>query len=87
MTDSIQRVAESAREAEDVARSASATALKGGDAVERTVAGILEIRETVAETTRKVKRLAESSQEISKIVALISQIASRTNLLALNASI
>jgi twitching motility protein PilJ len=87
MTDSIQRVAESAREAEEVARSASSTALKGGEAVERTVSGILEIRETVAETTRKVKRLAESSQEISKIVALISQIASRTNLLALNASI
>ncbi|MBF2085105.1 methyl-accepting chemotaxis protein [Thermoleptolyngbya sp. C42_A2020_037] len=87
MTDSIQRVAESAREAEEVARSASTTALKGGEAVERTVSGILEIRETVAETTRKVKRLAESSQEISKIVALISSIASRTNLLALNASI
>ncbi|MBW4648093.1 MAG: HAMP domain-containing protein [Kastovskya adunca ATA6-11-RM4] len=87
MTDLIGRVAESAREAEEVARSASATALKGGEAVERTVAGILQIRETVAETTRKVKRLAESSQEISKIVALISQIASRTNLLALNASI
>ncbi|MEA5466092.1 methyl-accepting chemotaxis protein [Leptothoe sp. PORK10 BA2] len=87
MTESIQRVADSAREAEEVARSASATALRGGEAVERTVAGILEIRETVAETTRKVKRLAESSQEISKIVALISQIASRTNLLALNASI
>jgi len=87
MTDAIQRVAESAREAEVVARSASATAKKGGEAVERTVAGILEIRQTVAQTTRKVKRLAESSQEISKIVALISQIASRTNLLALNASI
>jgi len=87
MTDSIQRVAEAAREAETVARDASTFALKGGEAVENTVAGILEIRETVAETTRKVKRLAESSQEISKIVALISQIASRTNLLALNASI
>ncbi|KKI98480.1 methyl-accepting chemotaxis protein [Prochlorothrix hollandica] len=87
MTDSIQRVAESAREAEEVARTASSTALRGGEAVEQTVAGILRIRETVAETTRKVKRLAESSQEISKIVALIAAIASRTNLLALNASI
>ncbi|MCC3417346.1 MAG: HAMP domain-containing protein [Microcoleus sp. PH2017_07_MST_O_A] len=87
LTDAIQRVAESAREAEEVARGAAATALKGGEAVERTVAGILEIRETVAETTRKVKRLAEASQEISKIVGLIAAIASRTNLLALNASI
>ncbi len=87
MTDLIQRVADNARETEEVARSASSTAIKGGEAVERTVAGILEIRETVAETTRKVKRLAESTQEIAKIVALIAAIASRTNLLALNASI
>ena len=87
MTESIQRVAENAREAEEVAHSSSLTALKGGESVERTVAGILQIRETVSETARKVKRLAEASQEISKIVAVISQIASRTNLLALNASI
>ncbi|GET37376.1 methyl-accepting chemotaxis protein [Microseira wollei] len=87
MTDAIQRVADGAKQAEEVARTSAATALKGGEAVERTVAGILSIRETVAETTRKVKRLAESSQEIAKIVALIATIASRTNLLALNASI
>ncbi|WP_299043887.1 methyl-accepting chemotaxis protein [uncultured Thermosynechococcus sp.] len=87
MTNAIQRVAESAQEANEVARNASETALRGGEAVERTVAGILQIRETVAETTRKVKRLAESSQEIAKIVGVISSIANRTNLLALNASI
>ncbi len=87
MTDSIQRVAEAAKEAETVAREASKIAQKGGAAVENTVVGILEIRETVAETSRKVKRLAESSQEINSIVAIVSQIASRTNLLALNASI
>ena len=87
LTDAIQRVAESAREAEEVARSSAALATKGGEAVQMTVAGILKIRETVSETSREVKRLGESSQEISKIVGLISQIASRTNLLALNASI
>ncbi|CCH67486.1 hypothetical protein RINTHH_13310 [Richelia intracellularis HH01] len=47
------------------------------------MAGILEIWEMVTEIIRKVKRLAVSSQEISIIVALISQIASRINLLAL----
>ena len=87
MTDAIQRVAEAAREAEAVAKDASNAAIKGGEAVDQTVGGILEVRETVAETTRKVKRLAESSQEISRIVALINAIAGRTNLLALNASI
>ncbi|MBD2136403.1 HAMP domain-containing protein [Anabaena sp. FACHB-1237] len=87
MTDSIQRVAEAAREAAAVTREASDIAKKGGESVENTVVGILEIRETVAKTSRKVKRLAESSQEISSIVAIVSQIASRTNLLALNASI
>ena len=87
MTESIERVADNARQAEEVARSSSVTALKGGKAVERTVSGIFQIRETVSETARKVKRLAEASQEISKIVLLISQIAERTNQLALNASI
>ena len=87
ISESVQRVAANAKEAQEVALSSSVTAIKGGEAVERTVAGVLQIRETVSETARKVKRLAEASQEISKIVALVSQIASRTNLLALNASI
>jgi twitching motility protein PilJ len=87
MNESIQRVAENAREAENVARNASLTARKGGEAVERTVAGVMGIRETVSDTARKVKRLAEASQEISKIVVAISQISERTNILALNASL
>jgi methyl-accepting chemotaxis protein PixJ len=51
------------------------------------VEGILTIRNTVAETAKKVKRLGESSQKISKVVNLISNFAAQTNLLALNASI
>ena len=87
MTASILQVAANAKKAETVARQASRTASRGGEAVERTLAGILSIRETVSETGKKVKRLAESTQEISKIVALINQLSSRTNLLALNSSI
>ena len=87
MTSSIQAVAESARQATTVARTASATAQVGGEAMDRTVQGIIKLRGTVAETSKKVKRLGQSSQEISKAVSLINQIATQTNLLALNAGI
>ncbi len=87
MTLSIQQVAENARQAAEVARAASVTVQTGGEAMDRTVEGILGLRETVAETAKKVKRLGESSQKISKVVSLINQIALQTNLLAINASI
>jgi methyl-accepting chemotaxis protein PixJ len=56
-------------------------------AMDNTVLNINQLRETVAETAKKVKRLGESSQQISKAVGLINQIALQTNLLAINASI
>jgi len=87
MTLSIQAVADNARLAAVVARTASTTAEAGGAAMDCTVQSILNLRETVAETANKVKRLGESSQQISKIVFLIHQIALQTNLLAINASI
>lgn len=84
---SIQEVADSAREAAEVARATSTTAETGGKAMDRTVDGILSLRETVAETAKKVRRLGESSKQISKVVSLIDQIAMQTKMLALNASI
>jgi len=87
MTRSIQEVAENARQAAVVARTASSTAEAGGIAMDRTVENIFTLRETVAETAKKVKRLGESSQRISKVASLIEQIALQTNLLAINAGI
>ncbi|HEY9602165.1 MAG TPA: methyl-accepting chemotaxis protein, partial [Allocoleopsis sp.] len=87
MTRSIQDVAESARQAANVARTASTTAEAGGVAIDRSVRNIFTLRETVAETAKKVKRLGESSQKISKVASLINQIALQTNLLAINAGI
>jgi methyl-accepting chemotaxis protein len=87
MTRSIQEVASNARQAAAVARTASATAEAGGLAMDRSVQNILRLRETVAGTAKKVKRLGESSQQISKVVSLINQIALQTNLLAINAGI
>ena len=45
------------------------------------------IRENIQETSKRIKRLGESSQEIGNIVELINDIAEQTNILALNASI
>lgn len=87
MVMSIQAVAQSAQEAASVARAASQTAETGGTAMNLTVQNILNLRETIGETAKKVKRLGESSQEISKVVSLINQIAVQTNLLAINAGI
>lgn len=87
MTRSIQMVAESASQAANVARTASKTAEAGGSAMDLTVQNILSLRETVGETAKKVKRLGESSQQISRVVSLINQIAMQTNLLAINAGI
>ncbi len=84
---SIQEVASKAQEAATVAEAAAETATAGGSTMDRTVQHILQLRETVAETAKKVKRLGESSQQISKVVSLIDQIALKTNLLAVNASI
>lgn len=87
ITASIQQVAQQAQQAAIVARTASERAEVGGSAMDRTVQNILNLRETIGETAKKVKRLGESSQQISKVVSLINQIAMQTNLLAINAGI
>ncbi|AFY34047.1 methyl-accepting chemotaxis protein [Calothrix sp. PCC 7507] len=87
MTDSIKAVAENAQQAAVIANHAAHTATKSGQAMDLTVQNILLLRETVGETAKKVKRLGESSQQISRVVSLINQIAMQTNLLAINAGI
>src|SRR5919199_545759 len=84
---SIKRGEETPRKAAPGPRTASPTAETGGLAMDRTVQNILSLRETVSGTAKKVKRLGESSQQISKVVSLINQIALQTNLLAINAGI
>ncbi len=87
MTASIEEVSGNAERSSDVARHSVDVAHKGGDAVRRTIAGMNAIRETIQDTSKRIKRLGESSQEIGNIVELINDIAEQTNILALNASI
>jgi methyl-accepting chemotaxis protein PixJ len=87
MTTSIREVTANAKQAEMAVQQAAQTVKAGDTAMNRTVDRILAIRETVVETSEKVKRLGESSQKISKIVGLIGRFAAQTHMLALKASI
>ncbi len=87
MTRSIQEVDTSASQSADVARRTLAATDQGAQAVRNTIAGMDGIREQIQETSKRIKRLGESSQEIGEIVDLISDITEQTNVLALNAAI
>jgi len=68
------------------AEQATLATLSALEAVNGTVRGMESIRETIAETEKRIKRLGERSQEITGIVNLINTISERTHVLALNAS-
>jgi twitching motility protein PilJ len=87
MSQSIVQVSQNAAESTEVARLSLASAQKGGDSVRNAIAGMNSIRDQIQETSKRIKRLGESSQEIGEIVDLISDITEQTNVLALNAAI
>lgn len=82
-----EKISESTQNAASISRESRLTAQEGEKIIDETVNSIYQIRQTVADTAKKAKRLADSSQEISKIVSIISSISEKTNLLAFNASI
>ena len=87
MAVSIEAVSNHAGELADEADKSVGIANKGADAVQKTINGMDTIREQIQETSKRIKRLGESSQEIGDIVELINDIAEQTNILALNAAI
>ncbi len=87
MTRSILQVSTNASQASQVAQRSLQAATQGSQAVQNTIAGMNGIREQIQETSKRIKRLGESSQEIGEIVELISDITEQTNILALNAAI
>ncbi|MEM1239780.1 MAG: methyl-accepting chemotaxis protein [Cyanobacteria bacterium P01_H01_bin.26] len=87
MDQSIQTVADSASQASDLTNDTYTTAQVGSQSMEQTADSILELRSTVGETSKKIKRLGESAQKIAQAISLIDEIALKTNLLAVNASV
>ncbi|MBU1224922.1 MAG: type IV pili methyl-accepting chemotaxis transducer N-terminal domain-containing protein [Gammaproteobacteria bacterium] len=87
LAQSVQQVSGNAAESARVAEQSLAAAEKGQQAVANAIASMNTLREQIQETSKRIKRLGESSQEIGEIVELISDITEQTNVLALNAAI
>ena len=87
LTRSVRQVADSARASAQAAREALDAAQKGDVAVRDSLQGMQRIRGEVQSISKKIKSLGDRSLEISEIVNTIEDIASQTNLVALNAAI
>lgn len=84
--EAMSKIAEVAQSCNEIATQATRSTQTALATVTSTVDGMGEIRETIHETEKRIKRLGERSQEISSIVDIINNIAERTHVLALNAS-
>ncbi len=82
----LNEIAGQARQASKSAENAISATGEAMNIVRATVEGISMSRDQIRETEKRVKRLGERSQEISSVVGIIGQIAERTSVLALNAS-
>jgi len=79
-------IARQAKISNEIAAKATVSTEEALQTVTRTTQGMNEIRETIAETEKRIKRLGERSQEINSVVEIINNIAERTHILSLNAS-
>lgn len=87
ITQAIQTVASNAQSGAAASDEAVQTVQSGLQTIEQTIDGMKSIREKVNLSVQKVKEMSEYSSQIGSIVVTIEDIATQTNLLALNAAI
>ncbi len=87
MADIIKYANDRSTQAARAASRAAEVAQQGTEIVKSSIEGMHRIRDIVQDTARQVQILGQNSQEIGEILEVISEIANRTNLLGLNATI
>jgi len=84
---SLRSAAGVVKHAEETTRRVSRDADEGGGAVEKSIASLGRVRESMSQSAAVIKEMGKRANEIGSIVDTINLIAERTNLLSLNASI
>lgn len=87
LAEAVQMVAGNAKDAAAAAEQASQAASEGAQIINKSVAGMHDLKSNTTQTANLIVTLGESSQKIGTIVDTINEIAEQTNLLALNAAI
>ncbi len=84
---SVQKISEQLSASTESAVYSIEKAGKGKQAAQSSLEAISSLRRQLQETSKKINRLGECSQEITKVAKAIDDLAQRTNLISLNASI
>ncbi|WP_083305181.1 GAF domain-containing protein [Moorena producens] len=87
MVNSTQAVTTSAQSIDRAVQEANQKVASGETAMNRTVEGILGIRDSVEEASHQIRQLSQYSQNVDRVLNLISDFATQTQLLSLNAAI
>lgn len=82
-----EQVVERAREVTDSSKRTVEVSVAGQKAVQETIDSMYQIKEKVEGIAENILALSEKTQQIGEIIATVNDIASQSNMLALNASI
>ena len=84
---SSQQSAEQAEASAAAARQALSLAENGNKSVERTMSGMVTLKQKVGAIAEQILRLSEQTNQIASISGLVGDLANQTNMLALNAAV
>ncbi len=87
LAENVEEVAATARAGAEASANSAEAARSGAATIERVVVGMQNIKVTVDQLAERIQEMGDRSKQIGAIVETIDDIASQTNLLALNAAI
>ncbi|MDH1628765.1 methyl-accepting chemotaxis protein [Pseudomonas mosselii] len=87
MTSAVEEVASNAVSTAEASQGADQTTREGRDQVNQALASIQHLVDDVTGTAEEIEQLANSANDITRVLDVIGSIAGQTNLLALNAAI